>query len=113
MDWVEAGQADAAAIDSVVLEMELSQRPERAKSFRVVEHLGPAPMPPVAASRGLSSRHRQKLRQALLKMHADELGQAILKHSGVRRFAAVVDGDYDPIRQLIQALQKAGVTELR
>lgn len=113
IDWVESGQAATAAIDSVVLEMELARRPERAGALRVIARLGPAPMPPVAASTALSDRLRRQLSQALLQMHTDTQGQAILKGGGVQRFVSVEDRDYDPIRRMMRTLQEAGVTELR
>jgi len=103
MDWVEAGLVEAAAIDSVVLDMELAQHPERAEVFRVIERLGPAPMPPVAAVAGLAENLRQPLTEALLRMHAGQPGQAILSQGGFQRFAAVTDRDYDPIRHILQA----------
>lgn len=113
MDGVERGQVAAAAIDSVVLEMELAQHPERAASFRVIERIGPFPMPPVAASPGLDEAQRQQVEQALLAMHTTAAGQRILEQAGMRRFAAVTNHDYNPIRQIIQTLQQAGFTQLQ
>ncbi len=113
MDWVEQGRAHAAAIDSVVLAMELAQRPERAKAFRVVETVGPAPMPPVAASPTLAPDIRHRLAAALLAMDTTPRGQAILRYGGMSRFAPVVDADYNLIRNMITALQEAEVHELR
>lgn len=104
MAWVADGLADAAAIDSVVLAMEAMQRPERVAAFRVIEQLGPSPMPPVAASTRLDESLYQGLKQALLRMHTDRRGQAILKQGGARRFAPVGDHDYDSIRQIIRTL---------
>jgi phosphonate transport system substrate-binding protein len=112
MDWVETGRATAAAIDSVVLEMELAQRPHRAKIFRVIDSIGPMPMPPVAASPGLKTTQMRQFRDALLNMHRVPAGQGILQRTGISRFAAVTDSDYDPIRQIIEALKRAGMTEL-
>jgi phosphonate transport system substrate-binding protein len=113
MDWVENGQADAAAIDSVVLEMELAQRPERAKTFRAAASLGPAGMPPVMASSQLSHHVHKRLTETLVSMDQHERGQAVLRRGGVRRFAPVTDQNYDGIRQMLKALQHAEVTELR
>ncbi len=104
LDWVERGQADCAAIDSVVLEMELRQHPKRAATFRVVESIGPAPMPPVIASARLPETVFSQLSEALLQMHTTPAGDAILRAGGVARFAAVSDGHYDPIRRILQAL---------
>jgi phosphonate transport system substrate-binding protein len=102
--WVADGLADAAAIDSVVLGMEIIQRPERVAAIRVIEQLGPSPMPPAAASTRLEARLYQALKQALLTMHADRRGQEILKGGGMRRFAPVGDHDYDSIRQVLRTL---------
>lgn len=113
MDWVESGQADAAAIDSVVLEMELKQRPHRASAFRVIESLGPAGMPPAMATARLSAGAHERLTRALVEMHTTARGQAILRQGGVRRFAPVTDRNYDDIRRMLQALKEAGLSELR
>lgn len=110
MDGVENGVADAAAIDSVVLEMELAQRPKRRQVFRVVESLGPAGMPPVIISTRLPEGTRGRVSRALLDMHADERGREILRRGGVRRFAPVGDKDYDDIRNILRALQGVGAS---
>lgn len=113
MDWVESGRADAAAIDSVVLEMEMAQRPERAISFRVAASLGPAGMPPVMAATRLGEAAHERLTHALVEMHTSAPGLAILRRGGVRRFARVTDRNYDDIRRMLAALEQAGVTEPR
>jgi len=112
MDWVEDGQAEASAIDSVVLEMEFKQRPERRAAFRVIESLGPAGMPPLMAATRLPVEHRQRLTQALEAMHQNPGGQAILAEGGVRRFASVTDRNYDDVRQTLRALEQAGISKL-
>ncbi len=112
MDWVEGGQVDSAAIDSVVLEMELKQRPQRATAFRVVESLGPAGMPPVMATTRLNEVEHQQLTRALVTMHQHPTGQAILEKGGVRRFAPVTDRNYDDIRRILHALKEAKASEL-
>lgn len=113
MDWVESGQADAAAIDSVVLEMERLQHPQRTAAFRVIESLGPAGMPPVMTAVRLDDETHQKLAQALVTMHTHAEGQTILARGGIRRFASVTDHNYDDIRWMLQALKEAGLSELR
>jgi len=112
MDWVESGQADAAAIDSMVLEMELKQRPHRASAFHVIESLGPAGMPPIMTAARLADEPRVTLTHALVTMHTQAEGKAILERGGVRRFAPVTDRNYDDIRRMLQALKEAGLSEL-
>ncbi len=100
MDWVESGRAAAAAIDSVVLDMELLQRPERAARLRVIASIGPAGMPPVVASAQLDPAVQAALRDALTTMHTDPAGLAILRQGGMRRFAPVTSADYNDVRRM-------------
>jgi phosphonate transport system substrate-binding protein len=96
---IAEGAVDAAAIDSVVLELELRPRPAPAAQFRVVETIGPSPIPPVVVARGVAAGIKQRLRDALLRMHEDGEGQAILSDGMIARFVAVHDADYDDIRR--------------
>jgi phosphonate transport system substrate-binding protein len=105
MDWVESGQADAAAIDSVVLDMEYLQQPDRAGVFRTLASCGPASIPPVIASARLDPEVHARLTRALVTMHTTERGRATLRLGGVRRFAAVTDRDYDDIRRMSRAAE--------
>jgi len=92
---VASGQADAAAIDSTVLELELAQQPVLGRQIRVIETLGPSPIPPWVISKSLPPEARSELRQLLLDMRQDAEGQDILANSPVARFVAVTDEDYD------------------
>lgn len=89
------GQADAAAIDSIALDLELAQQPALRAQIRVVETLGPNPIPPWVISKSLPPDTRDSLRQRLLAMDQDPAGQAILTHSPIARFVAVAEQDYD------------------
>ena len=66
----------------------------------MIETLGPSPMPPIVASRALPAALRERVRAALLSMHLDAQGAAILEAAGVRHFVGVDDADYDPIRHM-------------
>jgi phosphonate transport system substrate-binding protein len=94
------GVVDASAIDSIVLEQELRQHPELAPRLRIVETLGPSPIPPAVASTPLPAALRQALREALIGMHEDREGGKILAAAGIARFVPVVDADYDEIRRM-------------
>lgn len=109
MDAVETGGVDAAAIDSVVLEMEFRQRPAREQVFRVVHQFGPASMPPVVASRRLPPATRVALADALVNMDSDPDGRRLLRQAGVRRFHPVADADYDDIRAILTVLERRAV----
>lgn len=91
---------DAAAIDSTVLEIELRTRPELRSRLRRLESWGPSPIPPWIIHKHISAPHRRAIRQALWQMPSTESGRHLLRQAGLRRFAAVSDRDYDPIRQM-------------
>ncbi len=93
-------QADSAAIDCTALEMELQREPALGSSLLVLETLGPNPMPPWVISTLLPARLRRALRGLLLGMHQDPEGRAILADCRIRRFAAVGNRHYNPIRKI-------------
>jgi phosphonate transport system substrate-binding protein len=94
------GAIDATAIDSTVLEQELRVRPALTDQIRVVETLGPSPIPPLVISRALPSSVSSALRSVVLSMHTDAAGQAVLASANIAQFVSVVDADYDPIRHM-------------
>ncbi|MBH8551409.1 PhnD/SsuA/transferrin family substrate-binding protein [Nostocaceae cyanobacterium CENA357] len=96
--WVAEGLADCAAIDSVVLEQELRNFPELSQHLRVVEVLGPCPMPPLVVSRRLGIYLIQQMQLALLRPDAQL--QTVMKQFGVRRFAAVELENYRILNQI-------------
>jgi phosphonate transport system substrate-binding protein len=99
LELIAAGAVDASAIDTTVMELELRRRPELATQFRSVETIGPSPIPPVVATRGLAAEVKQRLRDTLLHMQEDSEGQDILSQGLLARFVAVHDADYDDIRR--------------
>jgi phosphonate transport system substrate-binding protein len=99
LGMVAEGLADTAAIDSAVMELELKRCPELASQLRTVAALGPSTIPPVVIARAAPAEIKQQLRDALLRMHADEHGRAILSSGTIARFIAVRDADYNDIRR--------------
>jgi phosphonate transport system substrate-binding protein len=107
------GAVDASGIDSVVLELEEKARPELERELRVVDSIGPCPVPPVVASTRLAGSLKGRLRELLLRMHEDPEGRAILADGLLLRFVPVEDEDYDPIREMVRRAEAAGFFELR
>lgn len=105
--WIVGGRADAAAVDSTVLELEFERRPGLRDELTVIGTLGPSPMPPWIVRSGLDQGIRSALRELLLTLHEDAEGRAVLDACRVARFAAVDDEHYDPIRHM--ATQAEGV----
>lgn len=108
MAWIVSGEADAAAVDSTVLELEFERRPSLRESLDVIDSLGPSPMPPWLARAGLDPGVCRAVRDLLLSLHEDVEGRAILASCRIERFAAVTDDHYDPIRRMAE--RAAGVT---
>ena len=96
------GRADASAIDSTVLDQELRCDPAIHPRIRILERLGPSPMPPWVVLRSLPQDLHSSLRETLLGMHRDPKGQTVLAGCHLTRFAPVEDSDYDAIRHMAQ-----------
>jgi phosphonate transport system substrate-binding protein len=94
------GQVDGAAVDSTVLEEEFRRSPALAGQIRVVETLGPSPIPPWVIHRSVPPGQREAIRAALLSMHDDPAGQVTLAEGHLARFVQVSGHDYDPIREM-------------
>lgn len=93
-------EVDAAAIDSIILEIELQHRPELKSELRVIDTLGPSPVPPLVISKKLPSETREAIRDWLVNMDADDAGRAALANIRLARLARVRDSDYDAIRSM-------------
>jgi phosphonate transport system substrate-binding protein len=94
------GEIDASAIDSTVLEAEFARTPQLRSSIRVIDTLGPSPMPPWVMHKDLPSALKQSLRALFVSMDSDAAGQEILQTWGIARFDPVDDTTYDPIRMM-------------
>jgi len=98
LELIATGAADAAAIDSTVLELELKRRPELASKIRAVATIGPHPIPPAVVAKHLPAELKRRLRSALLQMHEEVQGSEILADGLIERFVAVQDSDYNQVR---------------
>jgi phosphonate transport system substrate-binding protein len=108
---VLAGAADAASIDSIVLERELQLHPELAAELRTIATLGPSPIPPLVAAQHLPPTTTHALRAALLQMHENAAGRHILHAGGMARFVAVDDADYNHIRAQLRRASSVALAD--
>ena len=67
--------------------------------LRVLERLGPAPIPPVVLLNGDAALAR-RLRDALVSLDQHVLGRRALELGLVERYVEVSDGDYDVVREM-------------
>jgi phosphonate transport system substrate-binding protein len=100
------GRIEATAIDSTVLEQELRLRPELARQIKIVETLGPSPIPPLVVSRTLAPGLRASLSRALQTMHTDPNGEVVLARASIKQFVPVTDADYSPIRTMARVAEQ-------
>ena len=68
--------------------------------IRVVDTLGPSPMPPWVIHKSVSAELREAVGAVLLEMHTDTGGSAILGEWGISHFCPASDALYDPIRKM-------------
>ena len=105
LQLVLAGEVEATAIDSTVLETELARNPQLASQIRVIETFGPSPIPPWVMHAHLPAELKAALRQAFSEMDHNEAGRSILAMGQIDHFAPVNDSDYDPIRTMTDLAQ--------
>jgi phosphonate transport system substrate-binding protein len=106
---VLAGEVEATAIDSTLLDDERARRPDLRRRLRVVHSLGPSPIPPWVAFGGLSATDEERLRTALLALPTAAAGRAALAAGNLARFAPVADADYEPIRAAVRIAQSVSL----
>lgn len=107
---VARGQVDASSVDSLVLDYERHIGVADAYNVRVIETLFPggSGAPPVVVSALTPPRLVNALRAALLRMHEDPEGRAILDAALIDRFLPPDDSNFDDIRRMQAAARTAG-----
>ena len=100
LEMVWAGRVDGAAIDSTVLEWLMAEREQLAGEIRVIDTIGPSPVPPWVISRQVPASLRNDIHNLLLSMHTEAFGKVMLNQARIERFVAAHDRDYDLIRAM-------------
>lgn len=106
VELILSGSIDSAAIDSTVLEWLQDRRADLADELRVVEILGPSPIPPWVVSKKLAAPLRRQIRQIFLHLHSNIPGHAALAHAQLAKFIPAEDRDYDPIRRMARQAER-------
>lgn len=110
---VADGRVDASAIDSQVLAIEMRDHPEVTNNLKVIEALGPSTIQPVAVSKRFDSEFRDAVRSVLVEFHETPEGREILDLGTVERWVEVKPSDYDDIRSMVEACERADFMEIR
>ncbi len=98
LELLEAGEIDAAPIDSYVLRLE-RVRSSRFAHLERRQRFGPMPAPPVVAFGGGTDLHRA-ITDALNDLPRTAEGRRALALGAVLRYAPVTSSTYLPVRQL-------------
>ena len=109
---VLTGKADAAAIDSHVLDAWFQQEPELVQQLRVVEMLGPSTIPPIVASTRVDAHTRQRIQEILCTMHEDAYGAKGLHAGLIDRLVPVTDVQYDDLRCMRARVQEQEMSKV-
>ena len=94
------GRADAAAIDSHMLDVSFLQNTDLATKLRIIATLGPSTIPPVVVSKSLDAALKYSIRSVLVNMHHDPGAAAELHKGLIAQFVPVADEHYYDIRQM-------------
>lgn len=93
-------QADAAAIDSHVLDVFLAHNPTEAAALRTIDMLGPSSIPPVVIAKSIDQALKRNIQEVLLTMHKDPRTAHALRAGAIERFVQVHDEGYQDIREM-------------
>jgi phosphonate transport system substrate-binding protein len=110
---VAAGEVDASAIDSQVLEVALRDDPSLAHSLRVIDALGPSTIQPVAVSKRVPIELRARIQKVLVTLHQDPSARERLALGLVKRFVPAGPSSYNDIRMMRDACEAAGFMQIR
>jgi phosphonate transport system substrate-binding protein len=104
LELIISGQADTAAIDSTVLDLERQFRPELVAQLRTITVLGPHPIPPWVASRRMPLDLQQHVRHALLNLATSVEGQKVLAKGKLMSFVEAAPQAYEAMRRQVETL---------
>jgi phosphonate transport system substrate-binding protein len=110
---VASGEADASFVDSLVLDFDREKGSGHAREVRVLESAGPSGVAPLVASAKMPADEVKKIQHVLATMHENPEGRKLLDEALIERFAIVDDHNYDDIRSMKEAAEKAGFTVIR
>jgi len=108
---VANGTVDASSVDSLVLDYDRMLKDAAARKVRIIEHIGPAGIPPVVISKMADPSIKQPLMAVLFAMHKDPEGNKILNKALMTRFDPPNDRNYDDIRRYEKMAKDAGFVD--
>lgn len=105
---VLAGDAEVGVVDSFVMDLLRRYDPGLAAQLKTLARTPPTPIPTLVASAGGDPRQCARVRAALLGLHEDAAGTALLAMLGLARFVAVLPADYACLPAMANEADLAG-----
>lgn len=105
---VADGQADGAAVDSLIWEFFNTINPALTERTKIIEKSPPYGIPPVVVHPRLNVELKKQLRQVLLSLHKDREAAALLAKIQIDRFAEGNDAMYGTVRDMSRWLAPHG-----
>lgn len=106
---VADGQADGAAVDSLIWEFINKVDPALTAKTRIVEKSPPYAIPPLVVNPGLDPETKKRLREILLSLHKDNRALPLLQKIQIDRFVPGSDAMYDSVRAMNSWVEKVAV----
>lgn len=103
---VADGQADAAAVDSLIWEFMNAIDPTLTSHTKIVEKSSPYGMPPIVVHPAMDAAVKKRLQQIFLTLHEQKDSAALLAKLQIDRFAEGDDKAYDTVREMGRWLEK-------
>lgn len=105
---VTGARAEVGVVDSYVLDLLRRFEPTLVAQLKTLEVTKATPIPPLVAAARIDPRQCERVRTALLALHEDTTGTALLAMLGLARFAAVRPADYAVLPAMAREADQAG-----
>jgi phosphonate transport system substrate-binding protein len=99
---VMKGNADGAAVDSIIWEFAKDLDPSLAKQIKIVWVSPPYGIPPIVVHPDLAEAEKTQLRHLFLHLHEDEIARRFLQELRIDRFDLTTDTNYDSVRKMMR-----------
>ncbi len=111
---VAEGTADGACVDSLIWEFYNRKDPAMTDRTRVIQKSELYGIPPLVASKNVTTAAKVRIRRVLFSMHKNEAGRRILDRLMIERFIEPLDEWYESIREMSRkpkpAAPKTGIS---
>ncbi|MFA7083142.1 MAG: phosphate/phosphite/phosphonate ABC transporter substrate-binding protein [Arcobacteraceae bacterium] len=97
---VLSGFVDAASVDSMIYQAYINKNPHAKEELKIIDQFGDYPIPPFIIRKNINQDIKTNLRNALINMHKDPFGKAILQAMAIDNFIKPHNISYDKINRV-------------